>query len=116
MRAAANSQKQSRTSRRFYRFTKTSVYRIILIAPTARFPNKCKNGNNEPNAERRKQTSVHCHRAAHCHPDHWNADRVCVSRVSGSARPRQESAGKKRSHSDRHGGERLLHGIREVSG
>src|SRR6266581_3370289 len=113
MRAAANSQKQSPTSRRFYRFTKTSVYRIILIAPTARFPNKCKNGNNEPNAERRRQTSVHCHRATHCHPDHWNADRVFVSRVSGSARTRQESAGEERRNSDRYGSERVLYGVRK---
>src|SRR5438552_5700734 len=115
VRAGASSPKQSRTSRRFYRFTKTSVYRIIPIALTARFQSKWRNGderNDEarmPNDEGRPKSGVHAHGAPRRNRNHRRFNRPRGSRVSRSAGSRQKSAGEERRNSDRYGSERVLY-------
>src|SRR5438105_1597821 len=107
----ANSQKLSRTSRRFYRFTKTFVYRTIRIAPTARSPSRWRNGNDANDEVRMSNdegTRLHADRALCRHRNYRGFSGPRVSRISGSPGSCEKSADQKRSHPNRDRGERIL--------
>src|SRR5439155_10911765 len=121
VRDGASSAKQSRTSRRFYRFTKTSVYRIIPIALIARSQSKWRNGderNDEarmPNDKGRPKSGVHARRAIARDRYHRHFGWTNFSGFSRRSGARQKSAGEERSHPNRDRGERVLHRVREIS-
>src|SRR5438477_13187962 len=116
----ANSQKLSRTSRRFYRFTKTSVYRTIRIAPTAPSPSRWRNGDERNDKARmsndeRRPKSIYTHGIARRHCHHRGLARPRVSRISTSPGSGEKSAGEERRHPNRDRGKRALHRIWEIS-
>ena len=77
----ANSQKLSRTSRRFYRFTKTFVYRTIRIAPTAHSPSRWRNGHDNENFQFSILHRIHVGRVARCYRNHRYSRRLCCNRI-----------------------------------
>src|SRR5438552_3810558 len=117
VRDGASSPRRSRINRRFYRFTKTSVYRIIPIAPTVLSRNRWRNGderNDEarmPNDEGRPKSGVHAHGATARDRYRRHFGWASFSGFSRRSGARQKDAGEERSHPNRDRSERVLHRV-----